>query len=429
MHFFLIPLLTLFISYLSAGSDTAKQHVIRESHQKGSKIVLGVDRLFGKEYEALLRGKRIGLVTNHTAVNGDLASTISLFKGHAQSGGYTLKALFAPEHGLSGNQYASEHVLNSKDPDGIPIHSLHGDTRRPTADMLKNIDLIVYDIQDIGSRSYTYISTLFYVMEEASKTGISVIVLDRPNPINGIVVDGTLLEEKWRSMVGYINVPYCHGMTVGELALYFKGENKIKCPLIVIPMKGWKRGMSFQDTGLTWIPTSPHIPEASTAFYYPITGLLGELLPVNIGIGYTLPFKVVGAPFIDGPLLAKTLNLQKFPGVSFYPFFYRPFFGRYAEEDCQGVLILVTNPKIYQPVAIQYLLMGTLKNLYPECLKHALGLNKEKLTMFHKLNGTAEVYRLFKEYKFVIWKLRGLHSKERSKFLEKRKLYLLPDYK
>ena len=396
---------------------------IRES--EAGQVLTGVDQLFTRDFDSLLKGKKIGLVTNHTAINSRMQTTIFLLKTYAKTGNCTLKALFAPEHGLTGSQYASENILHEKDKDGIPIFSLHGDTKRPTAAMLKDIDLLIYDIQDIGSRSYTYISTLFYVMEEAAKLKIPVLVTDRPNPINGLVVDGPMLEEKWRSPVGYINVPYCHGMTIGELAHYFNAEYGIGCALTVIPMKGWKREMSFSDTGLKWIPTSPHIPEADTAFYYPITGIIGELSLVNIGVGYTLPFKVIGAPFIDGPVLAQTLNFQNLPGVYFYPFFYRPFFGRFAKKDCQGVLIVVTNPKTYQPFTIQSLLIGTLKNLYPQLFKKALELKGDKENMFHKLNGTSKVYQILKEHQFVIWKLRDLHQNERSAFLNKRKQYLL----
>lgn len=393
-----------------------------------AQLQLGIDRLFTPEYSHLLKGKRIGLITNHTAINHQRRSTIDLFKSHSSSFHYTLSALFAPEHGLTGGQYADEKVPNSHDAAGIPIYSLHGETRRPTNTMLQNIDLLVYDIQDIGSRSYTYISTLFYVMEEAAKWQIPVIVLDRPNPLSGLVVDGPLLEDKWRSFVGYINVPYCHGLTVGELALYFNGEYQIGCSLTVISMQGWKRQMTFADTQLTWIPTSPHIPEAQTAFYYPTTGLLGELQLVNIGVGYTLPFKIVGAPWIDAQVFSQKLNEQKFPGVYFHPFYYRPFFGRFAQEDCQGVLIVITDPKKYLPVTTQYLLIGMLKSLYPKQFAEALAKSAHRQEMFNKVNGTAEVYRILKEEKYVTWKLRLLHQEQRQAYLTRRKPYLIPAY-
>ncbi len=392
-----------------------------------AQVKVGVDRLFTSEYAHIVRNKRVGLVTNHTAINAQGQSTIDCFKKQASTYGFKLSALFAPEHGLTGAQYADEKVPDAQE-DGIPIYSLHGSTRRPSAQMLRNLDLIVYDIQDIGSRSYTYISTLFYVMEEAAKHKLPVVVLDRPNPLNGHIIDGPIMEERWRSFVGYINVPYCHGMTVGELAAYFNGEYRIGCLLTVVPMHGWQRHMTFADTGLTWIPTSPHIPESQTAFYYPTTGLIGELQLVNIGIGYTLPFKVIGAPWIDAKLFASKLNEQQFPGVSFHPFYYRPFFGRFAHQDCQGVLIVITNSKSYLPVTTQYLLIGMLKSLYPKEFQEAFAQSSSRQEMFNKVNGTAEVYRILKDEKYVTWKLGALHKQERTAYSLKRRPYLITTY-
>lgn len=391
-------------------------------------VQLGIDNLFSSEHRSLLRGKQIGLITNHTAIDSNGRTTIELLKENEKSLGYSLKALFAPEHGLTGLQYANESIKNDRDIDGIPIYSLHGSTRRPTSAMLSEINLLIYDIQDLGSRSYTYSSTLFYAMEEAAKAHIPVIVLDRPNPLGGLLIDGPMLEKEWRSFVGYINVPYCHGMTIGELAQYFNGEYRIACQLTVIPMKGWRRNMTFEETGLTWIPTSPHVPEARTAFFYPTTGLLGELQLVNIGVGYTLPFKVIGAPWINAQQFAKKLNDQKFPGVYFYPFHYRPFFGRFAGQPCHGVYIIITDPHSFLPVTTQYLLMGMLKNLYPIPFQQALDASRSCQEMFNKVNGTAEVYRMLREEKYLIWKLRALHQKEREEYLLKRQTYLISDY-
>lgn len=397
---------------------------------EGAQVMVGVDRLFNREFDSILRGKRIGLITNHTAVNSQLKPTTDVIKSQASKYHYTLSALFAPEHGLTGTQYAGEKVSEEKDPDGIPIYSLHGDCRRPTKQMLQDLTLLIYDIQDIGSRSYTYISTLFYVMEEAAKYQIPLLILDRPNPINGITIDGPLLEEKWRSNVGYINIPYCHGMTIGELALYFNEEYQIGCFLTVVPMKGWKRGMTFAETGLKWIPTSPNIPESSTPFFYPTTGIIGELQLVNIGVGYTLPFKVVGAPWINAPKLASHLNAQHFPGVFFYPFYYRPFFGKFAQEDCQGVLIVITKPDVYLPVSTQYLILGSLKTLYPKEFKKAFDSHPpERLAMIHKVNGTEAIYQILKDEKYVTWKLREFNHMERSAFAKKREKYLISHYK
>lgn len=392
------------------------------------KVTLGIDHLFTPPYRSLLKGKRIGLITNHTGIDSQMRSSVDLLKAHAKTSEYTLAAFFAPEHGLKGNEHAAENVKDAIDLDGIPIYSLHGTTRRPTAEMLKNIDLLIYDIQDIGSRSYTYATTLYYVMEEAAKRKIPVIVTDRPNPINGIAVDGPMLDADLRSFVGYINVPYCHGMTIGELAQFFNGEYKVGCDLHVIPMQGWHREMTFKDTGLTWIPTSPHIPESDSPLFYPITGLLGELQIVNIGVGYTLPFKVVGAPWLHAELFAEFLNKQQFPGVVFHPFHFKPFFGRFAKENCEGVLIVVTDVHQFRPISTQYLLIGALKSLYPTKFAQGLAASKDRIEMFNKVNGTEVVYNTLLNDKFVIWKLRDLHHEERELFLEVRKKYLMAGY-
>ncbi|MBA3239222.1 MAG: DUF1343 domain-containing protein [Parachlamydiaceae bacterium] len=390
------------------------------------KISVGLDILTEGPYLAQLTGKRIGLITNHTAISNERESSIDLLKRLAKTNRFTLSALFAPEHGLYGAIHAEESVNDSNGT--IPIFSLYGKTKRPTDAMLQGLDLLIFDIQDIGSRSYTYISTLFYIMEAAAKRNIPVIVLDRPNPINGIVVDGPMLEAKWRSIVGYINVPYCHGMTLGELAHFFNGEYKVGCQLTVIPMRHWKREMSFLDTGLMWIPTSPHIPESTTPLYYPVTGTLGELSIVNIGIGYTLPFKVVGAPWIDANQFAAALNRQKFPGIFFEPFHFKPFYGKFAKEECHGVLIMITNPLFYKPLASQYLIIGVLKALYPKKFKEAMALSKDRKEMFSKVTGTEEIYKVITEEKNIVWKLRAFQEKERNAFLEVRKKYLIADY-
>lgn len=394
--------------------------------QAESTVSVGADLfLQNPQYVSLLKGKRIGLVTNHTAVNRDLLPTWALLKKHAKEHGFTLAALFGPEHGITGDTPAEIKIEDQVDPDGVPIYSLYGTTRRPTQEMLRKIDLFIYDIQDIGVRPYTYITTLFYVMEEAAKANIPVMVLDRPNPINGCVIDGPMLEETWRSYVGYVNVPYCHGMTVGELARYFNAEANIGCKLTVVPMKGWKREMSFADTGLAWIPTSPQVPDNTTPLYSPITGPLGELSIVNIGVGYTLPFKLVGAPWIKADVFAKKLNSQKFPGVKFLPFHFKPFFGRFAQEQCHGVYILVTDPLCYKPVATQFLILGVLKGLYPVQMMSAIAAMQARKEMFCKVHGTEDVYRILTQDEFIVWKLRALHEKERDVFRQKRLKHLL----
>ena len=392
-------------------------------------VQIGIEELYSSPQNLkMLYGKKIGLITNHTAVNKNLISTIELIKTHASENHYELVALFAPEHGISGAFHADETVEDDLHAKKIPIYSLHGKTRRPNDEMLKGIDLLIFDIQDIGSRSYTYITTLFYVMEEAAKRNIPVLVTDRPNPINGVTVDGPMLDEKFRSFVGYVNVPYCHGMTVGELAHFYNSEYEIGCKLNVIPMKGWKRTMTFDQTKLPWIPTSPHIPEPSTAYYYPMTGILGELHMVNIGVGYTLPFKVVGAPWINGNTFAHHLNKQKLPGVRFHAFDYKPFYGTLAKEECSGVLIHIQDHLTYQPVTTQFVILGLLKSLYPKEFAAALKKSAHRAPMFHQVLGTDQIYRLLKEKSYVAWELRSFDEEKRKEFLKKRKRYLIKSY-
>lgn len=392
------------------------------------KVSVGIDVLFNEGYHTLLQGKRIGLITNHTGVSSNLEATIDLLKRNAKTYGFTVTALFSPEHGIRGSSHAEKFIDHEVDPDGIPIYSLHGKGMRPTKKMLAEVDLLIYDIQDIGVRCYTYSTTLFFAMEEAAKHHIPVIVLDRPNPINGLTVDGPMVEDEWRSIIGYINVAFCHGMTIGELATFFNHEYHVGCELTVIPMRGWKRHMSFLETGLIWIPTSPHIPEASTVFFYPMTGMLGELQLLNIGVWYSLPFKVIGAPWIDAEMFARQLNAQNFPGVKFQPFHFRPFYGRFAHEECHGVLILVLDSKIYKPVSTQYLLLGMLKSLFPQKFREAIKVAEKRQLMFCRVNGTAEVERLIREEPYIVWKLKALHQRERDQFMIKRQKYLFPNY-
>lgn len=382
-------------------------------------VLPGVDVFFeeGGHYSKM-KGKRIALLTNHTGVDSKMRPTLERFLEN-----FKLAAIFCPEHGLKGQHYAFESIAHGEER-GIPLYSLHGETRRPKPEMLKNLDVIIYDIQCTGVRAYTYPTTLFYTMEEAAKLGIEVIVLDRPNPINGLIVDGPMLEDKWRSFIGYINIPYCHGMTIGELAKFFNEEYKVGCKLKVIPMKGWDRSMSYRDTGLGWIPPSPNVPEPDTPMFCPSTGILGELGILNIGIGFTLPFKIVGAPWINGKEFATKLNHQKLPGVHFQPYMFRPFWGLYKGLDCQGILIQITDPKVYKPLSVQFLILGILKSLYPqEFIKRLTESSKKDL--FCKANGTDKVYETLLNEKYPAWKLIQLHKQEREAFLEKRKKFLL----
>lgn len=391
-----------------------------------SRVQVGADLLF--ENRALLKGKKIGLITNQTGINGSLQTTFAALKANAKD--YQLVAVFAPEHGFFGDTHAGDEVEDNK-LGNIPLYSLHGKHRRPTNEMLSGINLLIFDIQDIGSRSYTYLSTLFYCMEEAAARKIPLIVLDRPNPTGGLVVDGTTIEERWRSFIGYLNIPDCYGMTVGELANLFNGEYEVGCDLKVISMRGWKRGMTFAETGLPWVPTSPQIPESDTPFYYLATGIIGHSSIVNIGVGYTLPFKVVGAPWIQAEKLARSLNAQNLSGVHFQPFCFCPFFGKFKNKKCQGVHIVVTDPAIFQPLTTEYTILGVLKALYPQQFDEAIGhlvSSRNKVDLFNKMSGSEEILNILCKERFVIWKLREKCAKARDAFLPIRKKYLNPDY-
>jgi len=391
-----------------------------------SPVKTGLEVFFEEDHVSSLKGKKIGLITNHTGVDSNLVSNIQRFLNLSQV--CSLQALFSPEHGITGRSYAEEVVKELKNWKNVPIYNLYGATKRPTPEMLKGIDVLIYDIQEIGARSYTYLSTLCYAMEEAAKHKISFIVLDRPNPINGEMVDGPMLQEKYRSFVGYINVPYCHGMTIGELAKFFNEEYKVGCDLKVIPMKGWKRSMSFKETGLPWIPTSPHIPEPDTPFFYCSTGILGELSILNIGVGYTLPFKVVGAPWIHAQSFALHLNNQKIPGARFLPFHFSPFYGLYKGESCEGVMIVITNAKIYRPLTVQYLLFGALKSLYPEEFIKRLDNSVKRQDVFTKVIGNEKIYQILKGERYPFWKLMEFQKEQKTNFIQKRKKYLLSEY-
>ncbi len=387
-------------------------------------VRLGVDVFFEEEQWVAYKGKSVALLTNHTGVTKDLHPTLDMVL--KQAGHWEIKAIFSPEHGLDGSEQAGKEVSDFRLPRSIPVYSLYGKNRRPTDQMLKGIDVIFCDIQDIGSRSYTYMSTLYYVMEEAARRGITIVIFDRPNPMGGNIVDGPVLLDGFRSFVGYVDVPYCHGMTMGELAKYFNTERQINCRLKVIPMRGWERSMSFRDTGLQWVPTSPNIPEQDTPFFYATTGILGELSIVNIGIGYTQPFKLVGAPWIDGKKLAAQLNAQKFPGVKFFPIVYRPLFGLYKNEECKGVKIFITDEATFKPVAVQYMLIGMLKSLYPQEFGKRIGqVSTERKNFFNLINGTDEIWNLMTLERYPAWKMVEHDKKEREKFLLKRKSYLL----
>jgi uncharacterized protein YbbC (DUF1343 family) len=350
-------------------------------------VLPGIDVLVRSDF-AQLEGKRVGLVMNQTAVRRDVRqSTLDAFLGTDRC---RLVALFAPEHGIDGSVLAGDEVgATVEKKSGLPIFSLYGATRRPTRAMLKDVDVMVYDIQDIGVRSYTFISTLIRVMEGCADAGIPLVVLDRPDPIGGDVVDGPVLDTAYRSFVGIVPVPYVYGLTVGELAEMANDEGWLeggkKCDLEVIRMEGWRRSMSWRETGLTWVPPSPNIPTAESGFAYAVTGAIGELGIASIGVGFTLPFQLVGSPLIDGDELADRLNQMKGTGIYFRRTVYKPFYGMSTGKVCNGVQIMRTGDAP-EPFTACVAILTALRDLYPE--RHLLdGVSDESWKMFDKVCG------------------------------------------
>ena len=373
-----------------------------------------------------LKGKKIALITHPAAVTADLqASADALFRAP----GVRLVALMGPEHGVRGAAYAGEKVADAKDPaTGLPVFSLYGKTAKPTPEMLKGVDALVYDVQDIGARSYTYISTLALAMEAAADAGIPLVVLDRPNPDGGLRVEGPLPPEGWsKNLINFLPVPYVYGMTPGELAQMIEGEGWLPggrhCMLKVVAMKGWRRDMLWADTGRAWVPTSPHIPRGDSSLFYAATGIVGELQALNEGVGYPQPFELLGAPWIDGARFAEAMNALKLPGVRFRAQSYKPFYGTHKGALCGGVQIHLLDARKAPWTGLQFYALETLRRLYPgqDPFKNA---PPEGVAGFDRTFGGPQVREWLRAGKparelFARWEL------DDRTFLKKREKYLL----
>jgi uncharacterized protein YbbC (DUF1343 family) len=384
----------------------------------------GIDVLRSRGFD-ILKGKRVGLITNPTGVSADLEQTVDILHN---APGVKLVALFGPEHGVRGDAEGGKIVDSFNDSQtGLPVFSLYGRTRKPTKDMLRGIDVLVYDIQDIGVRSYTYISTLGLAMEAAAENNVMFVVLDRPNPLTGVRVEGPMLDLKYKSFIGAYQIPYVYGMTAGELAemINMEGwlEKGVKCNLVVIPMEGWKRSMWWDETGLPWVPTSPHIPHASTPLFYVMTGLLGELGTANQGVGYTMPFELVGASWVNGEKLADYLNSRGLTGVRFRPLSYKPFYFDTAGSRFLGVQIHVTDREKLNMTAVQVNVIDALQRLFPE--KDIFARAKpDRIGSFDKATGSDELRNAFQSRRSVEEILRSI-DRERAPFMIERQKYLL----
>ena len=350
-------------------------------------VKLGNEVLARNQFN-VLQTKRIGLITNPSGVNRQLQSTIEVLR-HAPK--VNLVALFGPEHGIYGDVPAGDKIESRQDErTGLPVHSLYGATRKPTPEMLKGLDALVYDLQDTGCRSYTYISTMGVAMEACAEAGVEFIVLDRPNPLGGQRVEGPLVEENYRSFVSQWDIPYVYGMTCGEVAQMINGEAWIKkrCKLTVVPLQGWRRSMVWRDTDLPWVPTSPHVPHGESPLFQVATGMLGEIGGVSTGIGYTLPFQCLAAPDIDPHQLAEVLNAYQLPGVIFKPVTFKPYYFAFKDQLIGGVQIYFTEPATAPLTAINFYALEALKKLANRDLFAEAIKAKKSFSMFDKVNGT-----------------------------------------
>lgn len=347
--------------------------LIASEYPANSKVKLGVDVLLEKHLDSL-KGKRVGLITNPSGVNRQLVSTIDILASQTT---FKLVALFGLEHGIRGDLFAGQSVTTYIDErTGLTVYSLYGKTRRPTAEMLKDVDVIVYDIQDIGSRTYTFISSMIESMKAATTFNKEVMVLDRPNPCGGILFEGPILEKNRFSMVGIGAIPVTHGMTAGEFAKYFNTEEKINCKLTVIPLEGWTRDMLWDDTGLEWVQTSPHIPHSLNALLYTATGMLGGVgAEINEGVGYTLPFETIAAEWItSSEALANKFNALNLPGVYFRPITYRPYYFKFKDKVLNGVQLHIYDQHTFLPLETAIQMLATINIMYPDKLKFGKSL-------------------------------------------------------
>jgi len=376
-------------------------------------VKTGLDNV--SSYERLFRGKRVGIITNHTAYNSTGRHITDVF---GDMEGVRITALFGPEHGIRGTEAAGKKI-DSRTGD-VPVYSLYGKTTKPTAKMLSDVDVLVFDIQDVGARFYTYTYTMSLAMEAAAENGKRFVVLDRPNPINGLTVEGNILEPKFASFVGLYPIPVRHGMTVGELAIMFNRQgwlkDGVKADLVVVSMQNWRRGDWYDRTGLRFIKPSPNMTNLKTAVVYPGLCLL-EGTNVSEGRGTGKPFLQFGAPWIVAEDLTARLNKLNLPGMQFQPTNYTPNASKYAGEACHGVEITITHRDLLEPYWAGILIVNEIYRMYPGHFEFRAG-------HFDRLCGTADVRNAIKNAS-SLQSLRESWWVKLDKFLQIRKKYLL----
>ncbi|CAH0175937.1 hypothetical protein SRABI134_01378 [Peribacillus sp. Bi134] len=391
-------MIILFTICLLTFGIVSSKSVTAVKEKKKQKVSPGIEVLL-KEEKNVLSGKKVGLITNPTGIDSKLTSIVDLLHGDPD---INLTALFGPEHGVRGDAQAGasvEYYIDEKT--GLPVYSLYGKTKKPTPEMLKDVEVLVFDIQDVGTRYYTYIYTMAYAMEAAKENDIPFIVLDRPNPQGGESVDGPVLEPEFSSFVGLYPIPLKHGMTVGELATLFNKEFNIGADLKVIKMKGWKRDMDYDDTGLPFVLPSPNMPAVSTTFVYPATGLI-EGTNVSEGRGTTKPFELIGAPYINSDELAGKLNELRLPGVKFRAASFTPTFSKHAGKLSHGVEIYITDREEFKAVPTGLHIIKTIQDLYPDDFEFLAAKNFNLLIgngwVMSRIEEGSSVNEIMKEY-------------------------------
>lgn len=379
-----------------------------------SRTILGIERI--DEFKHLFENKRVGLITNPTGIDGNFKSSIDILREKTN-----LVGLFSPEHGVRASIQAGEHLATYIDEEtGITVYSLYGSTRRPSKEILDTLDVMTIDIQDVGSRYYTFIYTMVYCMQECAKNGKKFVVFDRPNPVDCEKVEGNILDLKYRSFVGYYPIPQRHGLTIGELALLFNKEYDINCDLEVIPMLNYERWMSFEDTKLPWVIPSPNFPTINTAYAYNATCVL-EGTNVAEGRGTTTPFEIFGAPWMKSETLARQLNELNLPGVYFRPQYFTPTFAKYAKELCGGVFMHVTDRKAFHSIKTSWAILRVIRENYAEHFKLTPPYVEGRPCMFEFETGCDYI----RDMTYTLQEEWDILDKDEATFREIRKKYLI----
>ncbi|ANH78577.1 yzbB [Candidatus Chlamydia sanziniae] len=392
-----------------------------------TQVLVGLDRIFEEEpYYRSIRGCNIALISHNAAIDSKGNDTLTVLRAHTQE--CCVKVLCTLEHGYYGSSPIETPSYSISNSVGIRRVSLYGVKEFPK-EALYDCDVLVYDVQDIGIRSYSFVTALMQVVQAAEKYHKKLIILDRPNPMGGKLIDGPMPDVQ----LSYVPaIPYCYGMTPGELGLFFKKIYAPTADILVVPMKGWNRSMTFEQTGLTWIPTSPQMPDAKTPFFYATTGILGSLSVASIGVGYTLPFRLLGAPWMNGQEVAQELNHMQLPGIMFFPFCYEPFFGKYKMELCSGVLLVLKDPKTFLPVETFCTILGVLKTKYPKHVENALyavDRISARRASICRILGDEEFLQICQKERYIIWPLRKRCQEARERFQTLRASCLLSDYR